>query len=241
MAIYTFTKIEEDLLGTDTTVTVTEEVSDLNSFIVSAGVEKKILRSLNIWSADIDQVRQPVTLIKTDSNGNEKSYSKVPQLDSYQFNNQLDEVELSNFEFDADSSISYSILPGKSIKMTLNMNPKVRKQLSMADILRANLGKEGVNNFDQVLENIGLKEIEEAKMEKKPFPSSVSEPGEAKVGIKMFRVAEPEESKKKEKATTKSKAVEKIKKKIPVNLNLLLISTGVCLFLIHKAKKKNLI
>lgn len=228
MAVLTFTKIEENLIG-DTGIVAAAQTSDLNSFLASTGGEKYILSSLNLVTDNPDQIREPITIKKDDPDGNSTSVVKVIQLDSYQRNLNINNYPLGDVQFDADTKFEYRILGNTQVKFTLNFNSKVRKLLSNAEELKEAIGFTDTIQM-QVIRSMGLSELEEEQEKaliKGLRPMLFQEPEEKKqkkLSVREKIFGEPEEDKEgvdkptvfqqktKEKFPSEKKVVKKKKK-----------------------------
>jgi hypothetical protein len=154
---YDSTIADTNLLG-NTGIKLTE-TSSLNAFINSLGQEKYIISSLNIWSDNEAQLVEPITLIKSGPEGNITEDLKVPQIDSYQTINALNNYELKDWQFGEDNKIGYKILGNSIVKLTLNLSDskEVKKSLSYTEMLK-DAGAEDI--LEAVKDEFGFKEPE---------------------------------------------------------------------------------
>ena len=135
---YYSTLIKQDIIGTNENISVSQAVS-LNQFLQSIGQEKYIISSFNLWTSCRNQVTQPLRILKTRPDGEQVIETKVPQLSSYQIQNQLIGYTLDQLEFDQDSKFEYEILGNCQVQLILNIDDSVRDVLSNADQLKSTI------------------------------------------------------------------------------------------------------
>lgn len=198
MARFFSTLIEQNILGDGTQEVTASNAStqtSLNQLLANVGGEKYIIGCINLFSSNVDQLRQPIVLKKDDINGNTKRDVIVPSIDSYQKQSILNDVGLKSFNLDENSGLEYKLLANSSVKMTLNLEAKKRIFLSNAKMLKEQLGiKKDLKS--EVLGDIDIPEPEELK----------------KSACSQREISEPEEIKK-AKRFKKPKKIKKIKKK----------------------------
>jgi len=141
--IYNFSIIETDLIG-NTPVTIQENSAPNGMALLlnNTGNEKYLMIGLKLWSDNIDQLTQEITLITNDPNGNRTEKRYTPDLDKYAFMSKLD-VSTKGYHLDGNSQMLYNILPNTQVKLTVSTDDSknVQANLSNLAILEKACGK----------------------------------------------------------------------------------------------------
>lgn len=141
-------------------VTVTEGngAGTLNQLLSSVGNEKYVIDGMDLWSDNIDQLSQPIGLVQQNINGNQCGQIVVPQKPVTSIANVLPGIKLGNYPLTEDTRINYTVLPGATVKMTVNINKQVRNDFSLtAELIKAG----GHSIKPDVLRELGYREPEE--------------------------------------------------------------------------------
>jgi hypothetical protein len=155
MALYFSTLIQSNIIDGNENVELTQTTQQFKELLNSLGTEKLVICSLNLWSNNRLQLIQPITFVKTMADGQESYFTKIPQLDSFQTENVLNNFNLNNYQFNEDSTLRYEILPESTIYLQLNFDGDDRDKLSLLTQL-------GVNPDDKI-ENLIHPASEEEK------------------------------------------------------------------------------
>lgn len=147
-------------IGGSTEVQVVESngTGSLNQLLATVGNEKYIIDSFEIWTDNIDQLMQPIALVRLSPDGNYKNFVVIPQKSIYQFQNVLKKIETNNFPLDENTRINYNILPNANVKLTLNINKSVRKDNSLTKVLEQ-MGSKSIR--PEIMQELGFREPEE--------------------------------------------------------------------------------
>jgi hypothetical protein len=159
MAVYSAVLIGTGYIG-NPNVTVTEGngAGTLNQLLSSVGNEKYVIDGMDLWSDNIDQLSQPIGLVQQNINGNQCSQLVVPQKPVTSIANVLPGVKLGNYPLTEDTRINYTVLPGATVRMTVNINKEVRNDFSLtAELIKAG----GHSIKPDVLRELGYREPEE--------------------------------------------------------------------------------
>lgn len=135
MAVYYGILIESNVIGGNPDIKVLDASISFKSLMNSLGNGKMLLRSLDLWSDNRMQLIQSISFIRTKIDGTQDKITKVPQLDSFQTDNVLNNYEVGNIEFDENSKFEYELLPDTITRIILNFDEDVENVLSVSSQL----------------------------------------------------------------------------------------------------------
>jgi len=184
MATFTSVKIESSYRGTPVQAKGLVSLDSINN---TGRTQVYVFESIYMWSDDREQLREPITFNFTDINGNERDLVEVPQLDSYQRQSVLPNVNTFLWNVDGSNKIDYSILPNTRVIMTFKLMPTdhlteafartcqnagVPKGIedTMRDVAMIELYdrqyREGIYNIDDAINKAGIDIYGEKKSER---------------------------------------------------------------------------
>lgn len=185
MSVYAFSIIEINLIG-NSNVVVTESGGGMSALTQNVGNESYCLDNIKLWTNNQDQLEQPLTISKTDPNGDVNVGVETPSIDSYSFISKFD-LKMKCHPLDANFKMNYTILPNTTVKMTVGVNdkPSVTSNLSNLKILEKESGK---GHLWKTIENSGIiYEQEDSDFSQKTldqqYDEQLSEPEEQEITL----------------------------------------------------------
>lgn len=180
MSVYYGTLVNSNVVGTNSNVTLTTDTSSVQALVGSLGDEKLVISSLSLWSESKDQLRQRWKIIQKSADGNSWEDTKYPEIDNYQFQNILNNIDFGNLRFDQNTSFEYTILPNTSISFTINIDNQASLETSKPEMVRKATGQPDM--IAELIKEYGLIEKEEVKIPE-PEPSLFTEKEETKINL----------------------------------------------------------
>jgi len=165
MAIYYPDIIQENI--------IIKSISDLNSFIQEAALNKYELDKITIIAYTNDQLQQNLSFDQIRLNGHNSSTTQYPAVDSYQNVAVINKLKVREFRFDGLSSITYKVLPNSEVKFIFYLkNPNKGYE---KESLASQLCNELKPNIDQEIFVGQMREPEERDEKEKTVPELLIE------------------------------------------------------------------
>lgn len=178
MATYTFSAVETNVIG-DSGVTIKEESTEgsLNLLLNSIGNTNYLIDSVCIWTDNPSQLDKVLFMDDIEVNGNIKSLTFIPYLDSKILQRQfcIDFSEYGGIKLNENTKFNYDILGNTNLTITFNIT--TNKILSIPNLIKS---ETGIDEFEDTREKMGVIEPEELSGFEKPKISEGDEPEEQK-------------------------------------------------------------